>query len=235
MQPCHEIATSDSRGVNWRQRRSAPQLEIGVRFAMRVIETLIPAVKLIRPRRHMDPRGVFAETYSVQLLKAAGIGTVFVQDNHSISLRRGTVRGLHFQIPPHAQAKLVRVVRGAILDVAADLRHGSPTFGRHVAAVLTAEDWSMLFIPEGFAHGFCTLEPDTEVVYKASAHYAPTHDQGVRWNDPALGIGWPVSDSAAILSEKDRNLPPLADLPPWFHHEDGATRGEAAPADLHAG
>ena len=202
---------------------------------MDVIETLISAVKLIRPRRHKDPRGVFAETYSARSLKAAGISTTFVQDNHSTSLRSGTVRGLHFQIPPHAQAKLVRVVRGVVLDVAVDLRHGSPTFGRHVAAVLTAEDWSTLFIPEGFAHGFCTLEPDTEVVYKASAHFAPTHDRGVRWNDPALGIDWPVSDDAAILSEKDRSLPPLAALPPWFRQQDGGVRGEAAPAELHAG
>jgi dTDP-4-dehydrorhamnose 3,5-epimerase len=204
---------------------------------MDVIETLIPAVKLIRPRRHADSRGVFAETYSARALRANGIGVNFVQDNHSISLRKGTVRGLHCQIPPYAQAKLVRVVRGAILDVAVDLRHGSPTFGRHVAAVLTAEDWSTLFVPEGFAHGFCTLEPETEVVYKASAHYAPTYDRGVRWNDPGLGIDWPVPDDAAILSEKDRGLPPLAALPPWFSHqpEPVEPHGEPAPAPLYVG
>lgn len=204
---------------------------------MDVIDTLIPAVKLIRPRRHADARGVFAETYSTRALRMAGLTTIFVQDNHSVSHRKGTVRGLHFQIPPHAQAKLVRVVRGAILDVAVDLRHGSPTFGRHVAAVLTAADWSTLFIPEGFAHGFCTLEDDTEVVYKASAHYAPTHDRGVLWKDPALGIDWPVAEDAAILSEKDRVLPPLAALPPWFPLAEGAAeaRTEDAAAELHAG
>lgn len=202
---------------------------------MDVIETLIPAVKLIRPRRHADARGVFAETYSARVLRSAGITTTFVQDNHSISLQKGTVRGLHFQIPPHTQAKLVRVVRGAILDVAVDLRHGSPTFGRHVAAVLTAEEWSTLFVPEGFAHGFCTLEPEAEVVYKASAHYAPAHDRGVRWNDPALGIDWPVAEAAAILSEKDRGLPPLAALPPWFSVQPGEPRGKAGPLALHAG
>ena len=202
---------------------------------MDVIEALIPAVKLIRPRRHADARGVFAETYSARVLRSAGITATFVQDNHSISSQKGTVRGLHFQIPPHAQAKLVRVVRGAILDVAVDLRHGSPTFGRHVAAVLTAGDWSTLFVPEGFAHGFCTLEPDTEVVYKASTYYAPTHDRGVRWNAPALGIDWPVTEATATLSEKDRSQPSFAALPPWFTARPMESRGGAATSALHAG
>jgi dTDP-4-dehydrorhamnose 3,5-epimerase len=183
---------------------------------MDVIETLIPDVKLIRMRRHLDERGFFSETYSVRSLAAAGIATAFVQDNHSLSAAAGTVRGLHFQIPPHAQAKLVRVVRGAVLDVAVDLRIGSPTFGRHVAATLSAAEWNMLFIPEGFAHGFCTLQPDTEVVYKASRHYEPTHDRGIAWDDPALGIDWPVDPSRAIVSAKDRALPPFAALLPWF-------------------
>lgn len=183
---------------------------------MDVIETLIPDVKLIRMRRHIDERGFFSETYSTRSLAAAGISTEFVQDNHSLSASAGTVRGLHFQIPPHAQAKLVRVVRGAVLDVAVDLRIGSPTFGRHVAATLSAAEWNMLFIPEGFAHGFCTLQPDTEVVYKASRHYEPTHDRGIAWDDPALGIDWPVSPSRAVVSAKDRALPPFAALLPWF-------------------
>jgi dTDP-4-dehydrorhamnose 3,5-epimerase len=183
---------------------------------MDVIETLIPDVKLIRMRRHIDERGFFSETYSARSLAAAGITTAFVQDNHSLSAAAGTVRGLHFQIPPHAQAKLVRVVRGAVFDVAVDLRVGSPTFGRHVAATLSAAEWNMLYIPEGFAHGFCTLQPDTEVVYKASRHYEPTHDRGIAWDDPALGIDWPVDASRAIVSAKDRALPPFAALLPWF-------------------
>nr|WP_114377686.1 dTDP-4-dehydrorhamnose 3,5-epimerase [Elioraea thermophila] len=201
-----------------------------------MIDTLLPEVKLIRPKRHRNPRGVFAETYSEAVLAAFGITAQFVQDNHSISLRAGTVCGLHFQIPPFAQAKLVRVVRGAVFDVAVDLRRGSPTFGRHVAAILTAADWSMPFIPEGFAHDFCTLADDTEVVYKASAPYAPTHDRGIFWADPDLAIDWPVAEEAAILSEKDRRQPRLAELADWFHHSPPAgpeRRGDERPA--HAG
>jgi dTDP-4-dehydrorhamnose 3,5-epimerase len=201
---------------------------------MDVIETLIPDVKLIRMQRHVDERGFFSETYSVRALATAGIATSFVQDNHSLSARPGTVRGLHFQIPPHAQAKLVRVVRGAVLDVAVDLRVGSPTFGHHVAAMISADEWNMLFIPEGFAHGFCTLSPDTEVVYKASRHYAPTHDRGIAWDDPALGIDWPVAPGQAIVSAKDRALPPFASLMPWFAMT-GAASSDAAREVSHAG
>lgn len=183
---------------------------------MQVIDTLIADVKLIRPVRHEDHRGFFSEVFSERVLRAAGIEVAMVQDNHSLSRRRGTVRGLHFQVPPHAQAKLVRVVRGAILDVAVDLRDGSPSFGRHVAAVLDAGSGCQIFIPEGFAHGFCTLEPDTEIVYKVSAYYAPSHDRGVRWNDPALGIDWPDFADEALMSARDRALPMLAASPPWF-------------------
>jgi dTDP-4-dehydrorhamnose 3,5-epimerase len=198
---------------------------------MEVIETLIPDVKLIRMRRHVDERGFFSETYSARSLAAAGIRAEFVQDNHSLSAAAGTVRGLHFQIPPHAQAKLVRVVRGAVFDVAVDLRIGSPTFGRHVAATLSAAEWNMLFIPEGFAHGFCTLQPDTEVVYKASRHYEPTHDRGIVWDDPALGIDWPVDPSRAVVSAKDRSLPPFAALLPWFAMADASRQPRAAAVD----
>jgi dTDP-4-dehydrorhamnose 3,5-epimerase len=198
---------------------------------MEVIETLIPDVKLIRMRRHVDDRGFFSETYSARSLAAAGISTEFVQDNHSLSALAGTVRGLHFQIPPHAQAKLVRVVRGAVLDVAVDLRIGSPTFGRHVAATLSAAEWNMLFIPEGFAHGFCTLQPDTEVFYKASRHYEPTHDRGIAWDDPALGIDWPVAPSRAVVSAKDRALPPFAAILPWFAMTDGSPKPHRATGD----
>ncbi|MGH7054149.1 MAG: dTDP-4-dehydrorhamnose 3,5-epimerase, partial [Stellaceae bacterium] len=148
-----------------------------------------------------------------------GIAVRFVQDNHSLSLQRGTVRGLHFQIPPFAQAKLVRVTRGAILDVVVDLRRGSPDFGRHVAAELSTAQWNQLFVPEGFAHGFCTIEPETEVTYKVNRPYSAAHDRGLLWNDPALGIPWPVSESEALLSERDRRHPPLAELPEFFHYE----------------
>jgi dTDP-4-dehydrorhamnose 3,5-epimerase len=211
---------------------------------MQVIETLIPAVKLIRPARHVDHRGFFAETFSRRTLAEAGIDHDWVQDNHSLSRAKGTVRGLHFQVPPFAQAKLVRVVKGAVLDVAVDLRHGSPSYGCHVAAVLDAESGDALYIPEGFAHGFCTLEPDTEVAYKVSEYYALTHDRGVRWNDRQLAIDWPACADAALLSARDRALPLFSTLPGWFGAapalpEDGdevaqAPRGHALDRPLHA-
>ena len=182
-----------------------------------VVEPLaIPEVRIIRPRRHGDARGFFSETWSRQALAEAGIELDFVQDNHAFSAEAGTVRGLHFQIPPYAQAKLVRVVRGAILDVAVDIRAGSPTYGRHVAAVISAAEWNQILVPVGFAHGLATLEPGTEVLYKVSAPYSPAHDKGLLWNDPALGIDWPVGEAEAIVSEKDRRQPRLADLPDWF-------------------
>ncbi|MDX2308707.1 MAG: dTDP-4-dehydrorhamnose 3,5-epimerase [Hyphomicrobium sp.] len=182
-----------------------------------MIETLeIADVKLVSPRIFRDERGFFSEVYSRDLYRAGGIEAEFVQDNHSLSRSKGVVRGLHFQTNPRAQGKLVRVVRGSILDVAVDLRHGSPTFGRHVSAILSAENWKQLWVPAGFAHGFCTLEPDTEVIYKVTDTYAPDCDRGVLWNDPALGIAWPVAPEAAILSEKDRKNPTLAELPAYF-------------------
>jgi dTDP-4-dehydrorhamnose 3,5-epimerase len=174
----------------------------------------IPDVRLVVPGRIGDTRGFFAETYSRRDFAAAGIEQEFVQDNHSFSARRYTLRGLHYQLPPMAQAKLVRVVRGAILDVAVDLRQGSPSLGRHVAIALTAEAGNQLYLPEGFAHGFCTLEPDTEVVYKATAYYSREHDRGIQWNDPALEIDWPARPSEVMLSDKDRNLPLLRDIAP---------------------
>lgn len=172
----------------------------------------IPAVKILNPRRFADDRGFFSETYSRRAMEAAGLPGEFVQDNHSLSRPAGTVRGLHFQRPPFAQDKLVRVVRGAILDVAVDLRPDSPTFGQHVSAVISAEAWNQIFVPIGFAHGFCTLTDDTEVVYKVTAPYSPAHDLGLLWNDPALGIDWPVDAERAILSDKDRRNPGLAEL-----------------------
>ncbi|HWA91142.1 MAG TPA: dTDP-4-dehydrorhamnose 3,5-epimerase [Rhizomicrobium sp.] len=170
------------------------------------------AVKVLAPERHGDARGWFAETYNRDALARLGIDCDFVQDNHSLSRRPGTVRGLHFQLPPFAQAKLVRVVRGRVLDAVVDLRRGSPSFGRHAAMELGAEDGTMLFVPKGFAHGFCTLEPDTEVLYKVDAYYSKAHDRGLLWADPALAIPWPVSAAEAELSDKDRAQPLLSAL-----------------------
>lgn len=181
------------------------------------IETLrIPEIKLVTPTRHRDARGFFSETYSMRGLAAGGIDERFVQDNHSLSVEKGVVRGLHFQSAPHAQGKLVRVSRGSILDVAVDIRRGSPTYGQHVSVVLSAENWQQLWIPAGFAHGLCTLEPHTEVVYKVTDYYAPECDRGLAWDDPALGIDWPIAPAAAIISDRDRKHPRLADLPAYF-------------------
>lgn len=183
------------------------------------VESLaIPEVRIIRPKKHGDARGFFSETYNARALAEAGIDITFVQDNHAFSAQQGTVRGLHFQTAPFAQDKLVRVVRGAILDVAVDLRVGSPTFGQHVSAVISAEEWNQILVPIGFAHGLVTLAPDTEVLYKVSNYYSPEHDKGVLWNDPDIGIDWPVDEAAAILSDKDRRQPRLADLPTCFTH-----------------
>ena len=190
---------------------------------MRIEELNIPAVKVLRPRKHGDHRGFFSEVYNRQALAEAGIGIEFVQDNHSLSAEKGTVRGLHFQTPPFAQDKLVRVVRGAVFDVAVDLRRGSPTYGQHVSVVLSAEAWNQMLVPIGFAHGFMTLEPDTEVLYKVSNYYALDHDKGLLWNDPALGIAWPLDTGAAILSPKDRDLPRLTDVDSPFSCRPDAT------------
>ncbi|WP_336488169.1 dTDP-4-dehydrorhamnose 3,5-epimerase [Methylobacterium nigriterrae] len=183
---------------------------------MQVVETEIPAVKRVVPRRFGDERGWFSETFRADILAQAGIDNAFVQDNQSFSAPAGTVRGLHFQVAPMAQAKLVRVLAGSILDVAVDLRRGSPTFGRHVAVRLDAQGGEQLFVPPGFAHGFCTLEPDTMVAYKVDAYYSPEHDRSLLWNDPEIGIAWPVDANSAILSGKDKIAPRLAELPSAF-------------------
>jgi dTDP-4-dehydrorhamnose 3,5-epimerase len=179
---------------------------------LEVTELQIPDVKLVIPRRHNDPRGLFCEIYNSKEFESAGIPERFVQDNLSISSQIGTVRGLHIQSPPHAQAKLVRVSRGRILDVAVDLRRSSPTYGRYAATELSRDNWAQLYIPTGFAHGFCTLEPDTEVVYKVSRPYAPEAERGVLWCDPELAIQWPVNPEDAVLSDKDSRLPLLKDI-----------------------
>ena len=177
---------------------------------MEIVPTAIPDVKVLVPKKIGDHRGFFSEIYSRKAFEAAGVRADFVQDNHSLSAEVGVVRGLHFQLPPAAQDKLVRVVRGAVLDVAVDVRRSSPTFGRHVSHVLSAENWRQMFIPAGFAHGFLTLEPNTEVIYKVTAYYAPDRDRGVRWDDPALGIDWGIDPAKAVLSERDRKHPVLA-------------------------
>jgi dTDP-4-dehydrorhamnose 3,5-epimerase len=171
----------------------------------------IADVKIIRPSKHGDARGFLSETYNLRELAAAGFGEPFVQDIHSLSARAGTVRGLHYQSSPFAQDKLVRVVRGRIFDVAVDIRRSSSTFGQHVTAEISAEAWNQILIPVGFAHGFVTLEPDTEVVYKVTKYYAREHDHGILWNDPDLRIDWPVAETVAVVSEKDRANPRLAD------------------------
>lgn len=183
---------------------------------MDVRATAIPDVLLLVPKRHGDARGSLAETYNRLTFADAGIETDFVLDLHTSSAERGTVRGLHFQLPPSAQAKLVRVVRGRIFDVAVDVRRGSPSFGRHVAVELSAEIGEQLYLPVGFAHGFATLEPDTEVVYKLSSFYAPDCERGIRWDDPDLAIAWPVAEDAAVVSERDRTLPRLRDATDLF-------------------
>ena len=179
---------------------------------MRAQRLDIPEVLLVTPDKHGDERGFFSEVYNHRALAAAGLDAEFVQDNHSFSSERGTVRGLHFQAPPHAQHKLVRVVHGSIFDVVLDLRRGSPSYGRHVATIVSSASWNQVFVPAGFAHGLMTLDPDTEILYKVSAYYAPTHERGILWNDPALGIPWPLPEREAILSDKDRCHPALADF-----------------------
>lgn len=186
---------------------------------MQVISTAIADVKEIRPVRHRDPRGFFSEIFREDILRLHGIDVPLVQENHSLSVERGVVRGLHFQTPPMAQAKLVRVGVGSILDVAVDIRHGSPTYGHHVAIVLSAAEGNQLFVPEGFAHGFCTIEPNTEVFYKVSCYYSREHDLGLAWNDPTLGIDWRIGEGEALLSDKDRRQPVLAELPAHFRYE----------------
>lgn len=182
----------------------------------------IPAVVRVTPRRFCDNRGFFSETFCDRDLAAAGLPSVFVQDNHSRSENAGTVRGLHMQAPPHAQHKLVRVTHGRILDVAVDIRVGSPTYGRHVAAELSAEDWAQLLVPIGFLHGFVTLEPATEVQYKVSDYYVPAAEGGVLWHDEALGIRWPVDVSAATVSGRDKQLPHFANFrSPFVYEGDG--------------
>ncbi len=185
---------------------------------MQIEDTPLEGVKVITPPRFGDARGFFSETWSRPKLAAAGIGIDFVQDNHSLSATPGTVRGLHFQAPPHAQDKLVRCGRGRLFDVAVDIRRGSPTYGRWWGTELSFENGRQLLVPAGFAHGFATLEPETEIVYKCSDVYAPETEGALLWNDPDIGIDWPVADEA-VLSDKDAAAPRLADFESPFTWE----------------
>ena len=179
---------------------------------MQIERSGIPDVLVIRPTRHRDERGFLSETFRASALKAEGVAHDWMQDNHSFSAAAGVVRGLHFQCAPKAQAKLVRVSRGAVLDVAVDIRKRSPSFGRHVAVELSADNWAQLYVPAGFAHGFCTLSENTEVLYKVSAEYAPELEGGVLWSDADLGVAWPVSPETATLSPRDRAWPRFKDF-----------------------
>ena len=186
---------------------------------MDITETAIPAVKRLSPRRFADARGFFAETWNAARMAAAGLAVDFVQDNHSYSAAVGTVRGLHYQRPPHAQGKLVRVARGRIRDVAVDVRRGSPTYGRWVAEELSAENGAQLWVPRGFLHGFVTLEPDTEVLYKVDDYYAAECDGAVRFDDPVLAIDWGIDPAEAVLSAKDAAAPFFKDFASPFVYE----------------
>lgn len=187
---------------------------------MEIEDTAIADVKILTPEKFGDHRGFFSEVWNERTLADAGLELRFVQDNHALSAEVGTLRGLHYQLDPAAQGKLVRVVRGAVLDVAVDIRVGSPTFGLHVAVELSADNWRQLWVPRGFAHGYCTLLPNTELVYKVTEYYSPDHDCGIFWDDPAIGIDWPVAAENAILSEKDTVLPKLQDQTRLFEFEE---------------
>ena len=192
---------------------------------MQIERTALPGVLLLTPRRHGDARGYFAETWSARAFAGAGIDLAFVQDNHSVSAAAGTLRGLHFQRPPRAQDKLVRCGRGALLDVAVDARAGSPSYGAWIAEELSEENGRQLLVPKGFLHGFVTLRPDTEIVYKCSDFYAPEADGAVRWDDPGIGVGWGVTEP--VISARDAAAPLLSEIDPPFAYE-GPLPWEAA-------
>ncbi len=181
----------------------------------------LDGVVLVTADRFGDDRGFFSETYNKRVWQENGIDVDFVQDNHSVSSQTGTLRGLHFQTPPFAQAKLVRVTKGSVFDVAVDIRRGSPTFGKWVGVTLSAKEWNQLYVPTGFAHGFVTLEENTEFLYKVSATYSKDNDRSIRFDDPSFGIEWPVDASRLILSEKDKNAPLAKDIDTGFVYSKG--------------
>lgn len=192
----------------------------GTVAGVQVTPLALPGLRLLLPTRHRDARGFFAEVFNVDTLETIGITDRFVQENHATSTAAGTVRGLHFQVPPEPQAKLVRVVRGAILDVVVDLRRGSPTFGEHVAVELDADAGRQLYVPAGLAHGYCTLLPDTEVTYWVAGRWRPDLERGIRWDDPALGIPWPFDGDTATVSDRDRALPGYDEVDAPFTFEE---------------
>lgn len=183
---------------------------------MKLLPTRLPDVIEIQPTRHGDDRGWFSELYRRDVLRAAGLDIDFVQDNESFSAPAGTLRGIHYQLAPFVQVKLVRVIRGSIVDLAVDLRRSSPTFGEHVLVTLTAEAGNQLLVPAGFGHAFCTLEPDTQVCYKVTAVYSPESERSVRWDDPTLAIPWSLDGTTPTLSGRDAAAPLLADQPDLF-------------------
>ena len=185
---------------------------------MQIEPLRIPEVLVVSPTKHGDERGFFSEVYRHDALAGFGVDLPFVQDNHVLSAARGVLRGLHFQLAPNAQGKLVRCTRGAILDVAVDIRRGSPTFGRHVAVELSANNWRQIWVPPGFAHGYVTLTPDCEVIYKVTSYYDPASERGLAWDDPALEIDWRVPAGQLTISPKDRTNPILADLGAAFSY-----------------
>ena len=179
---------------------------------VQVTKTALEGVRLITTKRFEDERGFFSETFSVDLFASEGIEFGCVQDNHVLTRAAYTLRGIHYQLAPFSQAKLVRVLKGSVFDVAVDLRRGSSTYGKWCGATLTAAGGEQLFVPRGFAHAYCTLEPDTDVSYKVDDYYAPANEGGIRWSDPALGIAWPIEARLVVLSDRDRALPLLADF-----------------------
>ena len=187
--------------------------------------------QVITPKRHFDDRGWFSETFREMRLRDIGIPCRFVQENQSYSKDTGTLRGMHFQVPPAAQAKLIAVLRGRVLDVAVDVRRNSPTYGKFVSAELSAESGRQMYVPVGFAHGFLTLEDDVRVLYKVSEYYAPEYESGIRWNDPEVAMPWPVNDAAIILSDKDRRLSLLKEFFSPFEY-DGAPLGALIEREL---
>jgi dTDP-4-dehydrorhamnose 3,5-epimerase len=186
---------------------------------MKIERFSIDGLRLITPIKRPDARGFFSEVYRTDILSADGIAAEFVQDNHVFSAHRGVLRGMHFQAPPHAQGKLVRCTEGKILDVAVDIRKGSPTFGRHVAVELSGSNWKQLWVPAGFAHGYLTLEANSQVIYKVTDYWAPDCERGLAWDDPEVGINWGIPVTELTLAEKDRRNPRLAELEPAFHFE----------------
>lgn len=188
-------------------------------FTVQIERTALPGVVVITPPRFGDARGFFSESWNRQKMQEAGLDLDWVQDNHSLSAKTGTIRGLHFQAPPHAQDKLVRCGRGRLFDVAVDIRKGSPTYGQWVGEELSFENGRQLLVPAGFAHGFVTREPDTEIIYKCSDFYAPECDGAVRWDSPSIGIDWGLDGIEPLLSEKDAAAPKLEDFDSPFEYE----------------